>query len=69
MLVGRAAMELGQEVIDRLEEHGSYGFVMYVIDQDGSVNQLSNMLLEDIYALLCKQIRNYQLEHEGVGHA
>jgi hypothetical protein len=69
MLAEPAALELGQSLIDRLDRHGQYGFVLYVVDATGRVNQLSNMPMHEIYALLRKQVDIYAVDHEGAGHA
>jgi hypothetical protein len=69
MLAEPTAKELGQNLIDQLGEHGQYRFVMYIVDETGRVNQLSNMPAGDVYALLRRQVYNYEFGHEGAGHA
>jgi hypothetical protein len=69
MLAEPTALELGKSLIDALEKHGQYGFVLYVVDETGRMNQLSNMPMHEIYALLCRQMYNFEFDHEGAGHA
>jgi hypothetical protein len=62
----RTAIE--QALIAQLEQH-AFGFVLYVVDDTGSVSQVSNLRMDEIYEMLRAQVLSYEADHAGAGHA